>query len=167
MNTRPFPLLSQLVFGLGLLLGLSLVNTAQADPGSAAAALKVLTSPSTEEAPSPSANAAPTGRERLTVQRSETVDMLVRRLNPGSPFKDEVFRHALVDLNPSALPNAANNLLKRGSTLMLPNVEDLRRTLLRHYPGTAVLLQAPLEGQAEHDSPSPAGPNKRRWVRFP
>jgi len=101
------------------------------------------------------------------VQRSETVDMLVRRLNPGSPFKDEVFRHALVDLNPSALPNAANNLLKRGSTLMLPNVEDLRRTLLRHYPGTAVLLQAPLEGQAEHDSPSPAGPNKRRWVRFP
>ena len=163
MNTPPFPLLSHLFFGLGLLLG----NAAQADSGSAAAALKVLTSPSTEEATNPSAHAAPTGRERLTVQRSETVDMLVRRLNPGSPFKDEVFRHALVDLNPSALPNAANNLLKRGSTLMLPNVEDLRRTLLRHYPGTAVLLQAPVEGQAEHDSPSPAGPNKRRWVRFP
>lgn len=167
MNTRPFPLLSQLVFGLGLLLGLSLVNVAQADPGSAAAALKVLTSPSTEEAPSPSANAAPTGRERLTVQRSETVDMLVRRLNPGSPFKDEVFRHALVDLNPSALPNAANNLLKRGSTLMLPNAEDLRRSLLKHYPGVAGVLQAHPEAAAEADSPVASGPDKRRWVRFP
>jgi len=61
MNTRPFPLLSQLVFGLGLLLGLSLVNAAQADPGSAAAALKVLTSPSTEEAPAPAPMRLPQG----------------------------------------------------------------------------------------------------------
>ena len=151
-----------------LLTSLALLVTAHAraadSSASAAAALKILTQPGHEAS---AATPPASGHETLTLQRSETLDMLVRRLNPGSPFKDEVFRRALADLNPTTLPNAANNLLKRGSTLQLPNVEDLRRTLLRHYPGTAVLLQPPLEGQAEHDSPSPAGPNKRRWVRFP
>ena len=161
MNTRPIPLLISLLCGLSLWLG----SAAQAaDPGGAAAALQVLTSPAATGAPAP---AAPAARERMVVQRSETVDMLVRRLNPGSPFKDEVFRHALVDLNPGALPNAANNLLKRGSTLMLPNAEDLRRSLLKHYPGVAGVLQAHPEAAAEADSPVASGPDKRRWVRFP
>jgi len=164
MNTRPISLLLSLLCGLSLWLG----SAAQAaDPGAAAAALKVLTTPDTAEAPVPAAPTTPSARERMVVQRSETVDMLVRRLNPGSPFKDEVFRHALVDLNPGALPNAANNLLKRGSTLMLPNAEDLRRSLLKHYPGVAGVLQAHPEAGTEADSATASGPNKRRWVRFP
>ena len=165
MNTRlPSPLLP-LVCGLGLLLA---GQAHAADPGAAAAALKVLTSSPAEEA-APAASSAPAGaRERMTVQRSETVDMLIRRLKPGSPFKDEVYRHALRDLNPSALPNAANNLLKRGSTLMLPNAEDLRRTLLKHYPGSAELLQAQPEAAAPHDhAANPNDNGKRRWVRYP
>lgn len=162
MNTRPISLLLSLLCSLSLWPG----SAAQAaDPGAAAAALKVLTAaPVAAEAPAP---AGPATRERMVVQRSETVDMLIRRLNPGSPFKDEVFRHALLDLNPGALPNAANNLLKRGSTLMLPNAEDLRRSLLKHYPGVVSVLQARPEAGAEANSMAANGPHKQRWVRFP
>lgn len=164
MITRPTPLLLTLVCGLALLQGPA-ANAA--DPGGAAAALKVLTAPHTEEAPAASESPAAGGRQTLQVQKSETLDMLVRRLNPGSPFKDEVFRRALADLNPTTLPNAANNLLKRGSTLVLPNAQDLHRTLLRHYPSTASWLLAPPEKQVEHSSAASHGPSKNRWVRFP
>ncbi len=138
----------------------------------AAAALQVLTQ-AHDSAPRPDSPAAT--RETLRVQRSETLDMLVRRLYPGWPLKDEVLRHALADLNPHALPNAANNLLKRGSTLVLPNVDDIRHALLRHYPAAASTLlgagapgtpTAAADGATTAPS-SPAGPDKRRWVRFP
>lgn len=154
-----------------LLICLALLASASASVAdnavSAAAALKVLTQPTTEaSAPAPAAASA---RETFTVQRSETLDQLVRRHWAGSPFKDEVLRRAIADLNPKTIPNAANNLLRRGSTLVLPNTEDLRRTLLQHYPAAGELVRIKVE-QESVDSPrsgTSAGPEKRRWVRFP
>ena len=160
MTTRPL-LLTLCPLGLGPL-------SAQAeDHGAAASALKVLTSggaPATAEAP------ASGGRETFVVQRSETVDGLIRRRWAGWPFKDEVFRRALADLNPGTVPNAANNLLKRGSTLQLPNVDDLRRTVQQHYPAAGELVRVRVEVESE-ETPRSAhgngGSEKRRWVRYP
>jgi len=129
----------------------------------------VLTQTLTENrAPTPSAPE----RETVTLQKSETLDMLVRRHYAGWPFKDEVLRRALAELNPKVLPNAANNLIKRGSTLQLPNAEDLRRTLLQHYPNSAELVRIKVEreveeGNTRHGPSGSDGPDKRRWVRFP
>lgn len=157
-----------------LLICLSLLSAAAASAAdgsaSAAAALKVLTQP-THEAPAQPAT-APAARETLTVQRSETLDMLVRRHYAGWPFKDEVMRRALAELNPKAIPNAANNLLKRGSVLLMPNTEDMRRTLLQHYPAAAELVRIKVEREAEESAAGAhasalQGPDKRRWVRFP
>ena len=165
MTTRPLP--RPLLLTLSLLCLAPVLAQAQ-DHGAAASALQVLT---TGAAAAP-AHEAPGAakRETFVVQRSETVDGLIRRRWAGWPFKDEVFRHALADLNPGTVPNAANNLLKRGSTLQLPNVEDLRRTLHKHYPASADLVRVRVEVETE-ETPRPAqgngGGDKRRWVRYP
>lgn len=158
---------------LSLLLVLALLQTAgahAAGDGAAASALKVLIS-EPAGAGTPSAQTAP-ARETHLVQRSETLDMLIRRRYAGWPFKDEVFRRALAELNPSAIPSAANNLLKRGSTLVLPTAEDLRRTVQQHYPKAADVVRIRVEVETEevHRAAStgdPASADKRRWVRFP
>jgi Tfp pilus assembly protein FimV len=139
-----------------------------ADHGAAASALKVLTDPASANTATSETAAHASARESLQVQRSETVDVLIRRRWAGWPVKEEVFRHALADLNPGVLPNASNNLLKRGSTLVLPNTEDLRRTLQRHYPVAADLVRVRVEVETEEaPSASRTGTEKRRWVRFP
>lgn len=163
MTTRPL-LLTLCLMCLGPAL-------AQAqDHGAAASALQVLTS-GTASAPASEAPASTAAkRETFTVQRSETVDGLIHRRWAGWPFKDEVFRHALADLNPGTVPNAANNLLKRGSTLQLPTAEDLRRTVQQHYPAAAELVRIRVEVETE-EAARPAhgssGSDKRRWVRYP
>lgn len=138
----------------------------------AAAALKVLTQARHEA----SASAPATGsHETVTLQRSETLDMLVRRQYPGWPLKDEVLRRALADLNPKVIPNAANNMLKRGSIVVLPNTEDLRRTLLQHYPAMGELVRVKVEQEVveggshalQGGTAPQGGAEKRRWVRFP
>lgn len=154
-----------------LCLSLMLAATAHAaDHGATASALKVLTNHDSGHAGEP--HAAVPARESHLVQRSETLDMFVRRQYAGWPFKEEVFRRALAELNPSVLPNAANSLLKRGSTLMLPTTEDLRRSVQQHYPKAADLVRIRVEVETEemaarNGHQAPAGPDKRRWVRFP
>jgi len=159
-----------------LLSGFTLLMTAYAhaadSSATAAAALKILTQAG-QEASAPAVS--PKGHETLTLQRSETLDTLVRRQYAGWPIKDEVLRRALADLNPKVIPNAANNLLKRGSTIVLPNTEDLRRTLLQHYPAMGELVRVKVEQEVvEGVSHAPQGgaalhgsAEKRRWVRFP
>lgn len=163
------PLIPALLISIPLL-GASAASAAD-NASAAAAALKVLTQGA--QAPH-EPETQPGVRQTHTVQRSETVDMLVRRLYAGWPFKEEVMRKALAELNPKVLPNAANNLLKRGSVLVLPNVDDLRRTLAQHYPAAADLVRpppAPQETEVHpangHLASAPQGPDKRRWVRFP
>ena len=162
MTTRP------LLLTLGLL-SLGPVLAQAQDHGAAASALQVLTT-GAAAAPAHDTPGAAAKRETFTVQRSETVDGLIRRRWAGWPFKDEVFRHALADLNPGTVPNAANNLLKRGSTLQLPNVEDLRRTVQQHYPTAAELVRVRVEVETEEVARSAhgnGGSDKRRWVRYP
>lgn len=161
MTTRPL-LLTWCLLCMGPLSSLA------EDHGAAASALKVLTS---SGAPAQDAtHTTGAARETFLVQRSETVDALVRRRWAGWPFKEEVFRHALADLNPGAIPNAANNLLKRGSTLQLPNTDDLRRAVQQHYPAAAELVRVRVEVETEEVSRSAHSNNgneKRRWVRYP
>ena len=157
-----------LLFALGLLLS---AGAHAADDGKAASALRALMA--AEGGPAGPSPAPAPARESHVVQRSETLDMLIRRHYAGWPFKDEVFRRALADLNPSAIPNAANNLLKRGSTLVLPTADDLRRTVQQHYPKAAEVARTRVEVEDEEmnsrASANAAGPggDKRRWVRFP
>jgi len=162
MTTRPL-LLTLCLLCLGP------VSAQAEDHGAAASALKVLTSGG---APAAAEALTSGGRETFVVQRSETVDGLIRRRWAGWPFKDEVFRRALADLNPGTIPNAANNLLKRGSTLQLPNVDDLRRAVQQHYPAAAELVRVRVEVETEEISRSAhgnsnGGSDKRRWVRYP
>jgi len=155
---------------LSLLFALSLLTATAAqaadNSSSTAAALKILTQ--THEADHQTPAQAP-ARKAITVDRSETVDMLIRRQYAGWPLKEEMLRKALAELNPKVLPNAANNLLKRGSTLFLPTAEDLRHTLLRQYPAAADLVQGAAAKAESHDGQASSTPQaiNRRWVRYP
>jgi len=155
---------------LSLLFALSLLTATAAqaadNSSSTAAALKILTQ--THEADHQTPAQAP-ARKAITVDRSETVDMLIRRQYAGWPLKEEMLRKALAELNPKVLPNAANNLLKRGSTLVLPTAEDLRHTLLRQYPAAADLVQGAAAKAESHDGQASSTPQaiNRRWVRYP
>ena len=146
------------------LMALSSLTFAADNTATTAAALKILTR---------SHDAAPETPQRMTVtvDRSETLDMFVRRHYTGWPLKEELLRKALAELNPKVLPNAANSLLKRGSTLNLPNAEDLRRTLLRQYPAAAELVKGAAESKDAADAQSHTTqsslPPQRRWVRYP
>lgn len=143
------------------------VGAHAADSTGALGALKILTE-TTAEVSATEAPQRPVARQSLTLQRSETLDSVIHRQFPGTPFKDEVLRRALAELNPKTVPSAANNLLKRGSTLVLPTTEDLRQTLLQHYPSTAELVRVKVEVESEESAANKtAGADKRRWVRFP
>ncbi len=133
----------------------------------AASALKVLTTPM-NEAHSPSgaeASHAGTAGHSITVQKGESIDAVIRRGLPGLILNEEFMRQALAKANPRIFPKGRTYPVKPGTVLVLPSPEALRQQILLQYPQTAALFQAPAETT---EAPNvPAGPDKRRWVRFP
>ena len=133
----------------------------------AASALKVLTAP-LNDANGPSGAAHPDGGHSgasITVQKGEGIDAVIRRGLPGLVLNDEFMRQALAKANPRIFPKGRTYPVKPGTVLMLPSHEALRQQIQLQYPQTAALFQASAEQTDSSDAP--AGPDKRRWVRFP
>ena len=141
----------------------------------AASALKVLALPLDDahnaSAPvgSPTAESAPPNStpaaQLITVQKGESIDAVLRRGLPGMPFKDEFMRQALAKANPKVFPKGQTYPVRPGTVLALPSVDALRQHLLAQSPQAAALFQAPVA--TEEVAQVNAGPDKRRWVRFP
>lgn len=153
-----------LLLGAALALGAASAHAAETS-AAAASALKVLTTP-LNEAHSPSGNAqeAAAGHS-ITVQKGESIDAVIRRGLPGLILSEEFLRQALAQANPRIFPKGRTYPVRPGTVLVLPSSEALRQQVLRQYPQTAALFQAPADtAEASHVS---TGPDKRRWVRFP
>lgn len=134
----------------------------------AASALKVLSTPLTDANPSTSGVPPTDGKHpaaSITVQKGESIDAAIRRGLPGLILNEEFMRQALAKANPRIFPKGRTYPVRPGTVLMLPSHEALRQQILLQYPQTAALFQVVNE-QAE-SAPSHAGPDKRRWVRFP
>ena len=150
-------------------------QTAQAADMSAAAAsaLKVLSLPLPDSANLPNVAAAPDSAAAfpetsvfpasITVKQGESIDAVIRRGLPGLPLRDEFMRQALAKANPRIFPKGTTYPVRPGTVLQMPSIDALRQLMLANHPQAAVLFQA-------SPAPSPetaAGPDKRRWVRYP
>lgn len=137
----------------------------------AASALKVLSTPLNEAGnagkSSGSANQSLDGLHAaasITVQKGESIDAVIRRGLPGLILNDEFMRQALAKANPRIFPRGRTYPVRPGTVLVLPSHEALRQQVLLQYPQTAALFQASTEPAEPEQA---AGPDKRRWVRFP
>jgi len=173
IDTSPHPTLAGprwSVYGL-LVAALACPAAMAADTSAAAAAaLKVLTAPmngseshasSTGSGPHASSPEGP----RITVQKGESIDAVLRRGLPGMPLKDEFMRQALAKANPKIFPKGTTYPVRPGTVLTLPSVEALRQLILAQSPQAAGLFHVPAVKEDEPEA-NP-GPDKRRWVRFP
>ena len=134
----------------------------------AASALKVLSTPLNDPNISTAGVTPADGKHpaaSITVQKGESIDAAIRRGLPGLILNEEFMRQALAKANPRIFPKGRTYPVRPGTVLMLPSHEALRQQILLQYPQTAALFQVANE-QAE-STPSHAGPDKRRWVRFP
>ena len=158
---------------VGLCVGLVVsVSAAAADTSAAAAAaLKVLTSPAPAPATAPEA-ASPAGADAGTrpvyvVKGSQTLDVAIQRALPSLPLKESFLRQVFASLNPKALPSGATNVvLRSGTSLQVPTMEDLRNFMAQASPelmGRAGRKGASLESGDEESSAD----LKKRWPRFP
>lgn len=173
IDTSPRPTLARLRWAAWgpLVAALACPAVMAADTSAAAAAALKVLSASLDDSPS---HAASTGGganglsaegPRITVQKGESIDAVLRRGLPGMPFKDEFMRQALAKANPKIFPRGTTYPVRPGTVLTLPSVEALRQHLLAQSPQAAALFQAPVP---KEDTPeSNTGPDKRRWVRFP
>ena len=138
----------------------------------AASALKVLSTPlsdagsaSSGSQASPTATAGKHPAASITVQKGESIDAAIRRGLPGLILNEEFMRQALAKANPRIFPKGRTYPVRPGTVLMLPTHEALRQQILLQYPQTAALFQ--VANEQTESTPSHAGPDKRRWVRFP
>jgi Tfp pilus assembly protein FimV len=171
---RPFHALQRASW---LLLGAVAVFSAcpaqAADTSAAAAsALKVLSTPLSDAGSAanasdanPTATAGKHPAASITVQKGESIDAAIRRGLPGLALNEEFMRQALAKANPRIFPKGRTYPVRPGTVLLMPTHEALRQQILLQYPQTAALFQA--ANEPAESSSAAAGPDKRRWVRFP
>lgn len=98
-------------------------------------------------------------RMQVTVRRGESLNAVIRRTFPDTPYKDDVVRRAFVQFNPSAL---ARGRLLAGTVLQVPTAQDLRLMVDGSQP------RAPEAAAPAQTGVSRAVEDERRkWVRFP
>ncbi len=165
------PHTSWLLFGVVALFSASMAQAAETS-AAAASALKVLSTPlndaNTATSPSGAGFAPINGTHpaaSITVQKGESIDAAIRRGLPGLVLNEELLRQALAKANPRIFPKGRTYPVRPGTVLMLPSHEALRQQILLQYPQTAALFQA--GNEQEESAQATAGPDKRRWVRFP
>ena len=166
----PQPLALWLLVGAVAASGPAAVQATEVS-AAAASALRVLSTPLHEThnpsgaAQSPDLSQRESSGRRITVQKGESIDAVIRRGLPGLILNEEFLRQALAKANPRIFPSGRTYPVRPGTVLVLPSPEGLRQQVMLQYPQTAALFQASIKA-TEGDS-APIGPNKRQWVRFP
>lgn len=101
-------------------------------------------------------------RRRVAVNPGESVMTLIRRTLPNSPYRDEVLRKALFQMNPEAYAPGSQTRLKPGAVVVVPGPADLQRIAFGEVAPAAVAPAAP----ATVSAPRPEL-ERRNWVRYP
>lgn len=175
-----------MLLGLGTVLAFTLPRAALAQTPSpspaSVMALETLTqnssttasSPSRGQgtiAPAPQASAPmrPKGQHStLVVQPGQTLDIIIRQHLPDQPFKHDVIRRAIMDLNPAAFPLNTPHLIRAGAVLLVPTPEQIRQSAVSRNPVLAPYLGAiDAQGQIGSRPRGASGEERRKWVRYP
>lgn len=100
----------------------------------------------------------PAPRVRVTAQRGETLDAVIRRTMGDMPFKESFLRGVFLEINAGAFQSGSTRLVA-GAQLQVPHLEDLRNHVQRVLGPTATAAAAAASAPPLND--------KRHWVRFP
>jgi Tfp pilus assembly protein FimV len=100
----------------------------------------------------------------LVVQRGQTLDMIIRRHLPDSPYKIEIVRRAIIEMNPAVFPARTPHLMRAGAQMVLPTPEQIRQSVLASNPAMKPYLMADEEQAGTRASRQR---DQSRWVRFP
>lgn len=101
----------------------------------------------------------PPPRVRVTAQRGETLDAVIKRTMGDMPFKESFLRGVFLEINASAFQSGTTRLVA-GAQLQVPHLEDLRSHVQRVLGPVAVAA-------VPASAPQTASADKRHWVRFP
>lgn len=101
----------------------------------------------------------PPPRIRVTAQRGETLDAVIKRTMGDMPFKESFLRGVFLEINAGAFQSGTTRLVA-GAQLQVPHLEDLRSHVQRVLGPVAVPA-------APASAPQTASADKRHWVRFP
>lgn len=100
----------------------------------------------------------------LVVQRGQTLDMIIRRHLPDSPYKIDIVRRAIIDMNPAVFPARTPHLMRAGAQMVLPTPDQIRQSVLARHPAMKPYLVADEEQAGARASRQR---DQSRWVRFP
>ncbi len=100
----------------------------------------------------------------LVVQRGQTLDMIIRRHLPDSPYKIDIVRRAIIDMNPAVFPARTPHLMRARAQLVLPTPDQIRQSVLARHPAMKPYLVADEEQAGARASRQR---DQSRWVRFP
>lgn len=163
-----------------LLITLFATAASQAQPAPASAAAKAAwemlsqndasvkpTSPSAPQDRPQSASTAlanPSATTSMVIQRGQTLDIIIRTHLPNVPYKIDLVRRAIMDLNPGAFPMNSPHLIRAGTALMIPSPDQLRQLTLSRNPTLASYLGDPL---TDSSAKRTRHEDQSQWVRFP
>ena len=123
--------------------------------------------PTLSAAPASSATIGAPGQPMpgtLVVQRGQTLDMIIRRHLPDSPYKIDIVRRAIIDMNPAVFPARTPHLMRAGAQMVLPTPDQIRQSVLARHPAMKPYLVSDEEQAGNRASRQR---DQSRWVRFP
>lgn len=94
-------------------------------------------------------------REPYKVQAKDTLDSVIKKTLPTTPFSSEILREAFMKTNPQVFPEGRPQRLRAGQTLRIPDAAMLRLVVLGEVSGKADSHADGNHGMA-HDAPKAA-----------
>lgn len=78
-------------------------------------------------------------RDAYVTQAGDTLDKVIKKTFPSTPFSMDVMREAFVRANPKLVPPAKNLKLRAGQTVQLPDVNVMRMVVMGEGGGSATM----------------------------
>ena len=93
------------------------------------------------------AHGQPADSEPYAVQPSDTLDRVIKKTFPTTPFSDEVMREAFIKANPQAFADGKSQKLRPGQTLRVPDAAMFRLVVLGEVAAAPAAAQSGSEAK--------------------
>jgi len=113
------------------------------------------TAPSTARATNPviqqvageSVKTASADRDAYVAQNNDTLDKVIAKTFPKTPFSMEIMREAFVRANPQLRPPVKNVKLRAGQVVQLPDVNVMRMVVMGDVGGATIAMSGDMQYQ--------------------
>jgi hypothetical protein len=103
-----------------------------------------------------SVKTASTDRDAYVAQKNDTLDKVIAKTFPKTPFSMEIMREAFVRANPQLRPPVKNVKLNAGQVLQLPDVNVMRMVVMGDGGGATMAVSGDVHYDKKHSLFIPA-----------